>query len=54
MGMDYEKLQEAFDAQTLFEDKTWRVSPEPFRLSSRQVAEIEKNWEGLSFVLHSS
>ena len=40
--MDHAYLEQAFDDQELFEDKTWRISPEPFRLSQRQADEIEK------------
>ncbi|MGB0371034.1 MAG: hypothetical protein ACPGN3_06750 [Opitutales bacterium] len=38
--MKFEALQEAFAAQELFEDKTWKLSPEPFRLTPQQHADI--------------
>ncbi|MEM9025851.1 MAG: hypothetical protein AAGB06_02830 [Verrucomicrobiota bacterium] len=38
--MEFAALQEAFSAQELFEDKTWRLSPEPFRLTPQQHADI--------------
>ena len=40
--MEYAALQDAFAAQELFEDKTWKLSPEPFRLSAQQLKEIEQ------------
>lgn len=36
-----EFLQSAFASQPLFEDKTWRISPEPWPLSEAQVSELE-------------
>lgn len=40
--LTFESLKEAFDSQTLFEDKTWRISPEAWPLTSRQMREIEQ------------
>lgn len=34
-------LRDAFDRQTLFAEKTWRLSPEPWRLSPAQHAELK-------------
>ena len=41
-GLTFEKLSEAFAEQTLFEDKTWRISPEAWSLTSKQIKEIEQ------------
>lgn len=41
-GLTYTGLKTAFDEQDLFEDKTWRLSPEAFSLTRRQVKEIEQ------------
>lgn len=41
MGLSYAQIREAFRSQELFEDKTWRFSPEAFPLSPAQVREIE-------------
>ena len=41
-GLSYAFLQSVFSEQTLFENKTWRCSPEAFPLSAEQVAEIER------------
>jgi len=40
--MEFEKLKTAFAEQELFEGKTWRLSPEPWRLSSEIVAALEE------------
>lgn len=40
--MEFEALTEAFAAQELFEDKTWRLSPKPFALTPQQLTEIEQ------------
>jgi hypothetical protein len=37
----YETLKGAFASQSLFEDKTWRLSPEAWPLSPAQVKELE-------------
>ncbi|HEY5080175.1 MAG TPA: hypothetical protein VII43_10015 [Opitutaceae bacterium] len=37
----YDTLKSAFAAQSLFEDKTWRLSPEAWPLSAAQVQELE-------------
>lgn len=41
-GLGYEKLVSALRAQPLFEDKSWRLSPEPWPLTPDQVAELEQ------------
>lgn len=41
MSLSYEALRAALDAQPLFEDKTWRLSPEPWPLAADQVAQLE-------------
>lgn len=40
MGLALNDLRSALEAQSLFEDKTWRLSPEAWPLTSRQVKEI--------------
>ncbi len=40
--LTYEGLKAAFADQTLFEDKTWRISPEAWPLTKKQVREIEQ------------
>jgi hypothetical protein len=44
--MDYaltnEGLKKAFAEQALFEDKTWRISPEAWPLTARQLKEVEQ------------
>jgi hypothetical protein len=40
-GLSHTAIRAAFGAQPLFEDKTWQLSPEPWLLTSDQVAEIE-------------
>ncbi len=40
--MSYQRLNDALKAQPLFEDKTWRLSPEPWPLTAQQAAEIER------------
>ena len=41
-GLTFEDLRAAFNEQDLFEDKTWRLSPEAIPLTRRQVKEIEQ------------
>ena len=41
-GLSHAFLQDVFSKQALFENKTWRYSPEAFPLSAKQVAEIER------------
>lgn len=41
-GLSYQQIQDALGAQPLFENKTWRLSPEPFPLTRRQIAELEQ------------
>ena len=41
-GLSYADAQQAFSDQSLFENKTWRYSPQAFPLSRKQVAEIRK------------
>jgi hypothetical protein len=40
-NLSYETLRSAFAAQPLFEDKTWRLSPEAWPISPVQAAELE-------------
>jgi len=40
-GLSYASAQEAFSDQSLFENKTWRYTPEAFPLSPKQFEEIE-------------
>ena len=39
--LPYDSLKSAFAAQSLFEDKTWRLSPEAWPLTPGQVQELE-------------
>ncbi len=39
---DFATLRSALDAQPLFEDKTWRLSPEAWPLTAEQVADLER------------
>ncbi len=41
-GLIFDDLKAAFSEQGLFEDKTWRLSPEAFPLTKRQIREIEQ------------
>lgn len=41
-GLSYADAQKAFSDQSLFENKTWRYSPQAFPLSKKQVSEIRK------------
>ncbi len=41
-GLGYEDALKAFSDQSLFENKTWRYSPEAFPLTATQVKEIEQ------------
>jgi hypothetical protein len=38
----YETLRNAFSRQSLFEDKTWRLSPQAWPLTPEQVAQLEQ------------
>ena len=40
--LTYEGLKAAFGSQSLFEDKTWRISPEAWPLDKKQVREIQQ------------
>lgn len=42
MPSSYQHLSSALQEQPLFEDKTWRLSPEPWRLSQQQVTQLEE------------
>lgn len=42
MTLPLDDLRNALGAQSLFEDKTWRLSPEAWPLTARQVKEIER------------
>ena len=39
--LSYEHLRSTFAAQSLFEDKTWQLSPEAWPLSAEQIAQLE-------------
>ncbi len=41
-GLSYERALEVFSDQSLFENKTWRYSPEAFPLTPAQVKQIEQ------------
>jgi hypothetical protein len=41
-GKPLKEIQEAFASQSLFEDKTWRLSPQAWPLTPAQLKEIEK------------
>jgi hypothetical protein len=41
-GLTFEGLKQAFAGQALFEDKTWRISPEAWPLTQKQVKEVEQ------------
>jgi hypothetical protein len=40
--LTYEQLKTAFAAQSLFEDKTWQLSPQAWPLTAEQVRELEQ------------
>ena len=40
-SLTYDTLKSAFAGQALFEDKTWRLSPEAWPLTAAQVQELE-------------
>ena len=40
-GPDYTTLKAAFAGQSLFEDKTWRLSPDAWPILPEQAAELE-------------
>ena len=40
--LPYETLRSAFSAQSLFEDKTWQLSPEAWPLTAEQVTQLEQ------------
>jgi len=40
--LHYETLRHAFSSQSLFEDKTWQLSPEAWPISSEQLAQLEQ------------
>jgi len=42
MPSSFQTLSSALNRQTLFEDKTWRLSPEPWRLTPQQVTQLEQ------------
>ena len=41
-GLGHEAARQAFSEQSLFEDKTWRLSPQAFPLTARQIEEIRQ------------
>lgn len=42
MPLTYSEIRDALAAQSLFEDKTWRLSPEAWPLTAREVKELEQ------------
>lgn len=40
--LTHERIRSALEAQPLFEDKTWRLSPQAWPLKAEQVAELER------------
>ena len=40
--LSHETLRSAFSSQSLFEDKTWRLSPQAWPLTPEQAAELEQ------------
>ena len=40
--MDFNELKDAFAERELFEGKTWRSSPEPWKLSGEIVEELRR------------
>ena len=40
--LTYDHIRETFASQTLFEDKTWRISPEAWPLNPKELREIEQ------------
>ena len=40
-GLAHETLLDAFSKQSLFAEKSWRLSPKAYPLTSKQVREIE-------------
>src|SRR5882757_6496886 len=40
--LSYDTLRSAFSAQSLFEDKTWQLSPQAWPLTPDQVAQLEQ------------
>ena len=41
IGLTFDGLKAAFAEQALFEDKTWRISPEAFPLTRKEIRQIE-------------
>lgn len=41
-ALTYDQLRSAFSSQSLFEDKTWQLSPEAWKLTAEQLAELEQ------------
>ena len=41
-ALSYSEIREALDRQPLFEDKTWKLSPDPIPLTLDEVAQIEE------------
>lgn len=46
-GMGYAELRAALDRQPLFEDKTWRLSPQAWPLTAQEVAQLQRIGEAL-------
>ena len=41
-ALSYETLRAAFDGQSLFENKTWQLSPEAWPLTPEQITQLEQ------------
>ncbi len=41
-ALAYDRIKSALEAQPLFEAKTWRLSPEAWRLTAEQQGELEQ------------
>lgn len=41
-GLSYAEIREALDRQPLFEDKSWRLSPQAFPLTEKEVQQLEQ------------
>lgn len=41
-ALSYQTLRAAFDGQSLFENKTWQLSPEAWPLTPEQITQLEQ------------
>ncbi len=41
MSLDYQQIKAVFSKQSLFEDKTWKLSPSPLPLTNSQAIELQ-------------